>query len=104
MFYKCEFPYCEFKTVDRSSIDFHHIEPKELGGKNSAKNRIWLCPNHHRKIFVEKSKGGLHSIFKEDSIILLNRLSSTTGSVLRFKKYDGKTYLYFYALKTETEE
>jgi len=100
MFYKCEFPFCEYTTMVRNKIHFHHIIPKELNGSGKH-NLIKLCPTCHSKIFVENSLSGNHSIKDKDSIVILNRILSTAGTVLKYKKMDGLQCLYMYGTKEE---
>lgn len=88
--YYCEFPGCEYCTIVKSQINYHHIKPKELNGVDSDFNRIYLCPTHHTKIFVPNSKNGIHSIKGDDSIILLGWWDSTGGKVLEYVDIDGK--------------
>ena len=103
--FKCEFPNCDYETDCRNKIHLHHIVPKELNGNNQRNNLIHLCPNCHSKIYIENSKLGNLSIKSDDSIIIINRLLSTNGSVLHFKKCsDSKIYFYFYTSKETVED
>lgn len=101
MIYKCEFPKCSYQTQIKNKIHFHHIIPKELSGNNDKKNLIKLCPNCHSKIFIPNSQKGNHSIKDKDSIVIINRLKSGIGTVLKYKKMDEKEYIYFYETKEE---
>jgi len=95
MIYKCEFPNCLYTTENRSQIHYHHIVPKELNGNNNQGNLIYLCPNHHSFIYVPECKTGIHSIKHPNSIIIINKLRSTTGIVLEYIDHGITTY-YFY--------
>lgn len=90
MRYKCEFPSCDYITNYRHQIELHHIDPVELNGVDDKYNRIWLCPNHHCRIYIPKSKSGKHSIKTEDSIILNRKFQSTAGIILEYIDVDGK--------------
>ena len=91
--YCCQFPECEYKTNKRNLIDLHHIIPKELGGKDDEWNRIYLCPNHHRKTYIPDSKDGYHSIKHEDSITLIKKHFSTGRYVLEYLDRNNQTIL-----------
>jgi hypothetical protein len=49
----------------------------ETDGKDDFYNRVWLCPNHHCKIYIPEAKSGIHSIKTEDGIILNQKFQST---------------------------
>lgn len=94
------YPECTYQTNDRFSIDYHHIKPKELGGSDMSSNRMYLCPNHHRHIFVELSKTGIHSMKCTGSIIIHGLIPSTAGIVLHYTNCDdGIEYYYMYSKK-----
>lgn len=98
--YCCLYPKCDFTTSKRREIDYHHIIPKELNGSNNASNRMWVCPNHHRLIFVPGTTNGHHSIKSKNSIIIKKFLQSTNGIVLSYIDCeDNKEYLYMYKTK-----
>jgi hypothetical protein len=88
MFY-CNYPCCDYKVKDRRLIHNHHIIPKELGGTDDDYNRIFLCPNHHSKIYIPNSINGQHSIMVEGSIIIKNKYLSTNGYVLEIIDMNG---------------
>ena len=90
--FNCEFPKCDYSTSHRSQVNYHHIVPLELNGSDKDYNRIWLCPTHHTKIFVPKSKSGMHSIKGLDSIVLIQWLNSTQGRVLEYKDRNGNKF------------
>lgn len=87
--YHCEFPGCDYSTESRTQIEYHHITPKSKGGKNDRSNRAWLCPNHHKKIYIPTEEKGIHSKQSEDSIILVGWMQSTAGRTLCWRKPDG---------------
>lgn len=95
---ECKFPGCSFKTTVRSLIDDHHIIPRSMpGSSNKKNNRIFLCPEHHRCIYVPGASSGQHSVKHKDSIIIVDRRKSTQGEVLLFQKVsDEQTYAYYY--------
>jgi len=92
--YQCQFPGCNYETTSRTQIEYHHIVPKTKGGSNLPKNRIWLCPNHHKKIFIPGEIKGVHSKKSEDSIVILGWLQSTGGRLLQYKYPDLEEILY----------
>ena len=96
MMYHCEFPYCNYTTDERSQITSHHIQAKSDGGSNKRKNRIYLCPSCHTKVYIPKSKHGIHSKFGKNSIIILGWLYSTDGRILHYKDSQGEKYYQTY--------
>ena len=66
----------------------------ELRGENKKCNRIFLCPNHHTKVFIPESKSGIHTVKGKDSIILKGWLQSTGGMILNYIDQDGKEQYY----------
>lgn len=89
--FKCQYPNCKYETNFRNQIDYHHIVPKELGGSDKAHNRIYLCPNHHKSIYVPEAKHGIHSI-NNNSTILIRKVYSTAGFLLEYKENDEIKY------------
>lgn len=96
--YSCEFPCCTYKTTSRDRMDYHHIVPRSMPNtSNKPFNRIWLCPEHHRAIFVPGMTSGHHAIKNPDSIILVAKRTSTHGNVLEYERgSDSRGYYYFY--------
>jgi len=94
--YKCEFPCCNYSTLTRSQIHNHHIISKMDKGSNKIYNRIWLCPTHHTKIYIEDAIKGIHAIKGKDSIILIGWLSSTDGKILEYKDINNEIKYYEY--------
>lgn len=89
------FPSCTYQTTSRSQIHYHHIIPKELGGKNQSKNRIWLCPTHHTHIYVPDALAGHHTQRSEHSIVLLGWRTSTKGKVLLYRHLNESEVQYY---------
>lgn len=85
----CGFPGCKKVASARSLIDLHHIKPICMGGSDLAYNRMWVCPDHHRRIFVPDCPSGHHSIKHLDSIIVIGYLNSSVGRVLHFVDPSG---------------
>ena len=85
--YFCEL--CDYSTENRNYIEYHHIVPKELKGSDKPYNRIWLCPNHHKMVYVDGSQSGIHSIKNDDSIIIKGKLDSTGGKILVVESVKG---------------
>lgn len=79
--FKCQF--CPFEG-ERSLINEHHIIPRELNGNNQPKNKVFVCPNCHNKIFIPNSTAGIHSIKKANSILIVGWLQSSGGRVLQY--------------------
>jgi uncharacterized protein YlaI len=96
MKYKCKFPGCTYKTESRTQIHKHHIISKELGGSDNEGNRIFLCPNCHNRIFIPEAESGIHSFEHDNSIIINNKLDSTSGIVLEYIDH-GETKYWFYS-------
>lgn len=92
--YKCQFPECEYTTDNRTQIEYHHIIPKTKGGKNGAGNRIWLCPNHHKMIYIPGEEKGIHSKFNMNSIVILGWVQSTGGKLLQYRKVNEEELQY----------
>lgn len=67
------------------------------GTSNKKYNLMYVCPEHHRLIFVPGVEKGQHSVKHKDSIIVDGRRDSSNGTSLLYEKVsDGKSYLYFY--------
>ena len=90
--FKCQFPKCNYTTIHRSQIQYHHIVPRELNGSDKDYNRIWLCPTCHTKVFVRESQRGIHSINGQDSIIIIQWMESTQGRVLEYQDQKGNSF------------
>lgn len=88
--YKCQFPTCGYATESRNSIHYHHIVPKSKGGSDKPFNRIYLCPNCHTRVYVEGVTHGIHSIRKQNSVILEGYVNSTQGKYLKYFDESGK--------------
>lgn len=91
--YECQFPGCDFKHVSRKHFNYHHIIPKARGGSDAPKNRILLCARCHTFIHVEGETTGIHSLGKDD-IILLGYRMSTEGRLIEWKKVDNEDINY----------
>lgn len=90
--YFCEL--CDYQTENRSLIEYHHIVPKELEGSDNSFNRIYVCPNHHKTIYIDGSMSGIHSIKNNESIIIKGKFNSTEGKVLLIENIKGiETYI-----------
>jgi predicted restriction endonuclease len=97
--FKCEFPNCEYEVNDKHLVHKHHIIPKELNGKNDKMNIIYLCPNHHSRIFIPNSNRGIHSLKVDDKIIIFGFLSSTFGKILHYSNMNNEEFYYNYITK-----
>lgn len=95
------FPGCTYCVPNREQIDNHHIIPKSDGGSDKQHNRIFLCPVHHRNIYIPSAKVGLHSFKRDGSIIIKGYMQSTAGKGLRYINCDDKKeYVYLYSKQT----
>jgi hypothetical protein len=95
------FPNCEYIVESREKIDQHHIIPRKQGGNNKEINKIFLCPVHHRHIYIPKAKAGIHAFKSHNSIIILGYLTSTMGPILRYINCtDDKEYGFVYRTNT----
>jgi hypothetical protein len=91
MNYYCEI--CNYLTVHRNKIHYHHIKPVELGGSDWAYNRVYLCPTCHCLVYIPESLTGIHSIKCDDSIKILKWIMSTDGRVLHYiNKFNEEVY------------
>lgn len=82
---------CDYKTNNRSLIESHHIVSRYENGSNNKWNRVYLCPNCHKKVYNEKVLSGNHSIKSESSIVIKGWRMSTLGRVLNYVK-NGEEY------------
>lgn len=87
MKYKCQF--CDYETDNRARIHKHHIKPRQAGGSNKQGNLVYLCPNHHSKIYSAYSKQGIHT-HQQDSIQITRWYFSTGGWVLGYIDENGE--------------
>lgn len=85
--YYCEL--CTYSTPNRNNIENHHIVPKELEGSDLNWNRIYLCPNCHKRVYIEGSTSGIHSIKNSDSIIIKGLFNSTDGKLYLIESMEG---------------
>ncbi len=92
--HKCEFPNCEYETKYRTQIHRHHIKPVECGGSDKNFNLIYLCPNHHTKIYIPEATHGIHTVNGDDSIILKRWFKSTVGKTLEYEDENGDIQYY----------
>jgi len=88
--YRCVFPNCEYETDDRSLIEFHHINPKELKAKLNGVVTIPLCPVHHKMIYFPGSNAGQHSRQYSGSLSVTQVTNTTTGQAVIFKDIAGR--------------
>lgn len=101
-FYECWFPGCCKTYPDRSSVDIHHIIPKGMPGTSEKPyNKIVLCPSCHRRIHVPGTVRGIHSIKREDSIILKGYLSTSVGKALVYINSKDETRVWYHSTKED---
>lgn len=94
MIYKCEFPGCKYTTDNRNNIAEHHIIPISKVKNNNKYNKIYLCPTHHTYIYIPGCKHGIHSKYNENSIIILGKVMSSVGIIIKYK-YVNKDEILF---------
>lgn len=89
MKFKCNF--CKFEADEKSLLHNHHIIPKELQDPidNKPRNLILVCANCHNRIYIPKSKSGIHSIKKKSSIILNHWYPSTGARLIEYIDEQG---------------
>jgi len=90
MKYRCVYPNCDYETNERSLIEFHHVNLRELKKKLNKDLEISLCPNHHKMIFHPESNAGQHSIMHPDSLSVVQVTNTTTGRAVIFKDMQGR--------------
>ena len=88
--YRCVFPNCDYETDDRSLIEFHHINPKELKVKLNKDVTIPLCPVHHKMIYSPWSNAGQHSRQYQNSLSVAQVTNTTTGQAVIFRDTAGR--------------
>ena len=96
---RCGFPGCQKAGVSRSLVDLHHIIPICMGGSDQPFNRMWVCPDHHRRIHVPGCPSGHHALKHVDSIIVVGYLNSSVGKVLHFVDPFGTERYWSYRLE-----
>ncbi len=90
MKYRCVYPNCTYETDERSLIEFHHVNPRELKKKLNKDLEIALCPTHHKMIFHPESNAGQHSVMHPDSLSVVQVTNTTTGQAVIFKDMQGR--------------
>jgi 5-methylcytosine-specific restriction endonuclease McrA len=101
--YECWFPGCCNTYPEKSSVDIHHIIPKGMPESSEKPfNKIVLCPSCHRRIFVPGTKRGIHSIKRNDSIILKGYLSTSVGKALLYEDSKGIPHVWYPKTKEDT--
>ena len=99
--FKCEFPGCGYET-DYNYIHWHHIIPKSKGGSDAPWNRVWLCPNHHCRVYIPGEVHGIHAVCTDESIILLGKLKSTGGTLLEYRMANSDESKEYHELNGRT--
>jgi len=92
MIYKCEGPACVYTTPDKHQIHHHHVIPKSAGGLNKKSNLVRLCPTCHHKVYIPRTKRGIHSIKAKNYMILKGLIASTNGLVLEYETQTNTGY------------
>jgi len=87
--YRCVFPGCNYETDERRLIEFHHVNPKELGVKLNRELTIQLCPVHHKLIYHPDAKTGQHAKCSENSLSVVQVANTTTGKAVIFRDMSG---------------
>lgn len=98
--YKCHWPGCQFRTKDRSSIDFHHIVPQELGPRLNSHVVLSFCPNHHRMIWHPLATHGHHSIKTAQKLEIVHIYpTAPEGYSILYRDMDGNEFSEFFSGK-----
>ena len=87
--YKCVFPGCNYETDERRLIEFHHVNPRELGVKLNRELTIPLCPVHHKLIYHPDAKTGQHAKCSANSLSVVQVANTTTGKAVIFRDMSG---------------
>ena len=90
MKYRCVFPGCGYETDERSLIEIHHVNPRELKRKLNKDLELPFCPTHHKLIFHPESGSGQHSIAHDNSLSVVQVANTTTGKAVIFKDMQGR--------------
>lgn len=91
--YKCCFPGCDYETDNRSLIEFHHTNLRELKRRMGKDVTIPLCPTHHKMIYHPEATSGQHAERTPDSMEVVMVTSTTHGKAVIFKDNSGKEYI-----------
>jgi hypothetical protein len=86
----CQFPLCGYQAQDTSELDVHHILSLKDGGTNAKYNLLVLCPSCHRRIYAPTATHGLHTIKRENSILVRRKIPTSSGEGLLYQRMDGK--------------
>lgn len=89
MTYRCVFPGCGYETGERRLIEFHHINPRELGPRLNSRVTIPLCPTHHKMIYHPEATSGQHSHCEPGSMTVVQVATTTTGKAVIFRDMSG---------------
>lgn len=95
MTYKCCFPKCKYETDDRALIEFHHVNPRELGNTLNRNVTIPLCPIHHKLIYHPDATSGQHSICHPGSMSVVQVARTNTGNAVIFRDTTGTEITVF---------
>lgn len=82
----CGFPLCGKSHFSAGVVDLHHIVPVSMGGEDASYNRVYLCPECHRRVYVPGIASGIHKTKKPDSVELIRYYLTTEGRALLYRE------------------
>lgn len=96
--YKCHWPGCNFKTMERTEIELHHIVPRELGPRLNCHVRLSYCPTHHRMIYHPEAKHGPHSVKTNSKLKILHIYPvAPEGYAVEYENMQGLTWMEYFS-------
>jgi len=95
----CGFPLCGKSHFSTKTVDLHHIVPVSMGGEDSLYNRIYLCPECHRRIYVPGIASGIHKTKKQGSVQLFRYIPTNKGKALLYRDVtEGAPYRLWFSI------
>jgi hypothetical protein len=70
-------------------MDEHHIIPRSMGGGDQGWNKMKVCPECHRLIFVPGMSSGIHSVKHMGSIVVFGYVHTSDGQVLNYRMVES---------------
>lgn len=90
--YRCSFPGCTYVTCNRSLIEYHHVNPRELNVTLNKNLTIPLCSCHHKLIYHPDATTGQHTNNTPESMRVEGVYNTTTGKCVKFIDYYGQVH------------
>lgn len=91
--YKCCFPGCDYETDNRSLVEFHHTNLRELKRRMGKDVTIPLCPTHHKMIYHPDATSGQHTEMTEGSMVVLQVTNTSHGKAVIFRDAYGNEHV-----------